>query len=85
VFHSHVGHANVCFTAGDADEGDDLAKVIVLMQIREWEKEVVEYLGAVFGEGGTLKTIEEPSLSTRTRLKWDLIAQRKPSRIYRRN
>ena len=62
---------------GDPDEELPLAKVIV-MQIKEWEKEVIEALGAVFEEemDGTLKAIRRTLPITRTRLKWDLIAQR---------
>jgi F-actin capping protein alpha subunit len=61
----------------DNPEDAPLAKVI-LAQIIQWEKEVMEALTAVYGDemDGTLKKIRRTLPITRTRLKWALIAQR---------
>ncbi|CAB9501014.1 expressed unknown protein [Seminavis robusta] len=54
-----------------------LAKVIML-QIIQWEKEMLTALNAVYEDemDATLKAIRRTLPITRTRLKWDLIAQR---------
>ena len=64
-------------TAVLADADKPLAKVI-MMQIIQWESDVITALTAVYGEemDGTLKKIRRTLPITRTRLKWDLIASR---------
>jgi len=59
------------------DQENSIAKVLQT-QIVKWEKEMMEALNAVYGEemDGTLKAIRRILPITRTRLKWELIANR---------
>lgn len=60
-----------------ADEENPLARAL-MDQIVAWEKDVMEALNAVYGDemDGTLKKIRRTLPITRTRLKWELIANR---------
>ena len=60
-----------------ADVENPLARVLK-NQIAQWEKQVIEALNTVYGDqmDGTLKAIRRTLPITRTRLKWELIANR---------
>lgn len=64
-------------TAVAGGNAEEMAKVL-MAKIKEWEKQVIDALGAVYGDemDGTLKKIRRTLPITRTRLKWDLIAER---------
>jgi len=61
----------------EGGNAEELAKVL-MAKIKEWEKQVIDALGVVYGDemDGTLKKIRRTLPITRTRLRWDLIAER---------